>query len=123
MAINNTMEIKDRIRYLRESRDWTITDLAKNAEVGRTTIIQIETGRNKPSADVLEKLADVFEVSTDYLLGREKKKISGIKMMEIKDSKLLKQFREIDQLPTNERKTIKDIISVFLKKKSKKSHQ
>ena len=39
--------------------------------VGESTISQYETGKRQPDQQTLLKLADYFDVSVDYLLGRE----------------------------------------------------
>ena len=36
-----------------------------------------------PSVDMLEKIADFFRVSTDYLLGREKKPVTGVRLIDV----------------------------------------
>ena len=88
------MKIKDRIKYLRKIRDWSIVTLASKAGIAHSTISQIEIGKCKPSADVLIKLSRAFEVSTDYLLGIQDESSS---MLKINDKKLLEEFRQIDQ--------------------------
>lgn len=111
------MEIKDRIKYLREKKGWSISILAQRAKVGRSTISNIETGRNKPATDVIIKLADAFEVSTDHLLGVDKEVISTSKT---KDKELFWQFREIEKLDEKDRETVKEFLDAFLMKKTRK---
>lgn len=60
----------DRIKALREKLGYTHEQLAQILDVGYASIYRYESGKNSPPADVLEKMADVFGVSTDYLLGR-----------------------------------------------------
>ena len=65
------------IRELREEKGITQAKLAEIFGVGRTTITMYEKGTIVPPADILRKLADYFNVSVDYLLGREEKMPAG----------------------------------------------
>jgi len=49
------------------------TELAKSAGVSQTTVTAWETGKAEPSSSAVAKLADIFNVTTDYLLGRPNK--------------------------------------------------
>ena len=59
-----------RTRSLRENRNWSQEDLARESGLKRPHISLIETGDRMPGAETLVKLADTFGVSIDYLLGR-----------------------------------------------------
>lgn len=60
----------ERLRSLREQRGWSQRELARRCGFGETQIGKYEAGTVDPSATNLGLLAEVFEVSTDYLLGR-----------------------------------------------------
>ena len=45
-------------------------DLAKQLSLSNRTISKYELGQAKPSYEILSKLADIFNCSTDYLIGR-----------------------------------------------------
>ena len=63
--------IGDRIRELRLARKWTQNELADKLGLDRTTISKWERhGGSEPDTDTIKKLADIFEVTSDYLLGR-----------------------------------------------------
>jgi len=49
----------------------TQLELAKEIAIARPTITNWERGIREPSFDTLIKLAEFFDVSADYLLGRE----------------------------------------------------
>ena len=59
-----------RIRELREDRDLTQTALADYLGVRQTTYSKYELGRIEVPVEVLIKLADYYQVSLDYLVGR-----------------------------------------------------
>lgn len=59
------------IRNLREDRDLRQKDLAAMLNVSQNTYSQYETGVIELTASTLIKLADFYDVSVDYLLGRK----------------------------------------------------
>lgn len=59
-----------RLRELRTSNNLTLEELGKKVGSTRGTIGNYENGNKKPSLDTLIKLADYFNVSIDYLVGR-----------------------------------------------------
>ncbi len=76
------MSILNRIRDLREDKDLTQSDVAKATGIDQKTLSNYETGKTNPDSYVIIKLAEFFDVSADYLLGRESedsKKINNIK--------------------------------------------
>ena len=60
----------ERLKELRTSNGLTMEQLGKEIESTRGTIGNFENGNKKPSLDMLIKLADYFNVSIDYLVGR-----------------------------------------------------
>lgn len=61
------------IKELRKQKHLTQKDLAKLMHVSQQTIGAWETERAIPGSDTLALLANLFNVSTDYLLGRDSK--------------------------------------------------
>ena len=64
------MPMYPRIRDLREDRDMNQTELAKILGMSQTGYSKYETGENDIPVAILEKLADFYQTSVDYLLGR-----------------------------------------------------
>ena len=88
----------NRIKDLREDRDMRQSDLAAATGIDQRTISNYETGKTSPDAYALIKLADFFDVSIDYLVGRavtsnslEEKRIRTINKL-IKELELLKKY-------------------------------
>ncbi len=65
------MTIGERIAQLRKNRSMSQFQLAKTLNIATSTLGMYETNKRKPNMEMLEKLADFFGVSIDYLLGRE----------------------------------------------------
>ena len=58
------------LRNLREDRDFKQKDLAKLLNVSQNTYSQYENGIIELTAPTLIKIADFYNVSIDYILGR-----------------------------------------------------
>ena len=58
-----------RLRGLIESRKTTITALANVLKISRQSVSQYQDGTGQPNVDKLCKIAQHFNVSTDYLVG------------------------------------------------------
>ena len=70
--------IGERIRQLRTGRNMTQAVLAQRLGVTKSVVSAYENGMRYPSYDVLIKLADIFTVSTDYLLGRPRQNVVDV---------------------------------------------
>lgn len=62
--------VYQRIRDLREDRDWNQTTVAKMLNMSQTGYSKYETGENDIPTIVLIKLANIYDTSIDYLLGQ-----------------------------------------------------
>lgn len=60
-----------RIRELRKAKKVTMKELGNMIGVAESTMSLYETGKRKPDPETLSRLADYFNVSVDYLLGRD----------------------------------------------------
>lgn len=57
-----------RIAALRKARGFSQAELAQKLKISSSAVGMYEQGRREPSADMLVALAELFGVSTDYLL-------------------------------------------------------
>lgn len=62
--------IYEKIRNLREDNDKTQKELADYLNIKQTTYSKYELGKINIPVEVFIKLADFYDVSVDYLLGR-----------------------------------------------------
>lgn len=62
--------LPERLKRLRQSMHLSQKQLARLLRVDRSTISSYESSVRQPPLDTLSRIADVFGVSTDYLLGR-----------------------------------------------------
>lgn len=63
--------IVNRLKSLRGATKISQKDFAQALKVSQQTVASWERGRTEPSNGALKEIADYFNVSTDYLLGRE----------------------------------------------------
>ena len=61
--------IADRIKFLRDQQKMTQTELSKKLGITRSSVNAWEIGISVPSTQYIVELAEIFHVSTDYLLG------------------------------------------------------
>ncbi|MDG0814403.1 helix-turn-helix domain-containing protein [Cohnella rhizosphaerae] len=64
------MNIGSRIAYLRDQSGWTQEELSSSLGITRAALSHYEKNRREPDTEMLTKLADLFQVSIDYLVGR-----------------------------------------------------
>lgn len=63
-------EFGEILAELRQDKGMTQADLAIKLNVAKSSISNYETGQRRAHTELICKVADIFEVSTDYLLGR-----------------------------------------------------
>lgn len=64
----------NRIRELREEKNLTMKEVAVLLKLPYTTYVNYEKGAREPNSEVLCALADFYDTSVDYLLGKSIKK-------------------------------------------------
>lgn len=88
------------LKKLRKDKNLTQTELADLFGYSHVAVVKWENGTREPDFATLIKLADYFEVTTDYLLGREKEKQSA---------HIARTAPKIEELPTVEQNSIVDV--------------
>lgn len=63
------MEHFDRIKSLREDNDITQEELCKKLNISQQSLSKYENNQRKLPIDILKKYAQIFRVSSDYILG------------------------------------------------------
>ncbi|MFD0621018.1 helix-turn-helix domain-containing protein [Paenibacillus sp. GCM10027629] len=94
------MKNGNRISELREQKGWTQEELATMIGISRAALSHYEKNRRKPDFETLTQLADLFQVSIDYLIGRTNTSQHVLdpeiehftEQLELSDSELLERF-------------------------------
>lgn len=94
------MKYGNRIAELREQKGWTQEELATTIGISRAALSHYEKNRRKPDFETLTQLADLFQVSIDYLIGRTNQSQHPIdpevqqftEQLELSDAEILEKF-------------------------------
>lgn len=62
--------LSSRLKKLRINKKLTQMELAEKINVTHVSVSGYESGKRSPDTETLQKIADFFNVTTDYLLGR-----------------------------------------------------
>jgi len=81
--------IAEKIKDLREKLDLTQSALAKQLGITRSSVNAWELGISVPSTQYIVELANIFHVSTDYLLGVEHSATVSVEGLTEKDVQLV----------------------------------
>lgn len=84
------MDFGKQLKKLRQEAGLTQKQLASQIGITKSVISFYELQERIPSPEVLVKLAAVFHVSTDYLLGIEKEKTLDISGLDEDDERLVR---------------------------------
>lgn len=98
-----------RLRALRTERGWTQAELGKKVGMDGSGIRGYELKLHHPPLMTLQKLADVFGVSVDYLLSGASTSASGFQ-----DRELLALFMKADALHYTRRDVLKQVVEGIL---------
>lgn len=91
-----------RLKELRIKNNLNQKELADKLGYKQNTISQWESGKRLMDSDTLEKIADFFGVSTDYLLGRKEKRQIIIEVNDPVQEELLEGFVKLSDIGKKE---------------------
>ena len=107
--------IGERIRLLRKKKNMTQEQVAVYLNAAKSTVSQYENDVNEPDLKTVMKLADLFGVTVDYMLGRveppkEKTEAASTSNMLLRE-----------RLTEEEAEYLQESLAVYRKLKAKKS--
>lgn len=82
----------EKIKRLRESREWTQAELARKVGVTKSAISTYELGMRTPSADVVCGFAKAFGVSADYLLGIAERRTVDVEGLSEREEAIIREL-------------------------------
>jgi len=108
------MGFKDRLKELRSKKGITQEVLASALDIPESTVRRYESSDdNTPRRERLEKIADYFGVSVDYLLGRTEDPTPPAKKDKQPDELTTIMFHKWDQLDEKRRKQALKLIEIL----------
>lgn len=113
----------NRIKTLREESGMKQEDLANKMSVSPSAIGMYETNKREPNNELILKLAQFFNVSTDYLLGKTDVKNPGKQIDDVLNEAMIGMSKEeYESLSETQKKQIRDF-ALFVKKQNEKENQ
>lgn len=94
------VDFSQRLKQLRKDKHLTQIQVAKRIGVTASMVSSYETDIRLPSYEVMLRIADVFGVSVDYLLGRQEKR-----------------FLDISELSEEEASVVCDMVNILKDRK------
>ena len=88
------------------------TELAEKIGVSKSQMIRYESKGRQPPADILNKLADIFGTSVDYLINGDSDQKA---LNSLKNATLLQRFKEVEQLPEHEQNVLLEVVTAFIR--------
>lgn len=101
------LDFGELLKALRQNAKLTQQQLADRMYVSKHMVSYYENSRRHPSADILIQIADVFHVSVDYLLGREKKE----------------QILNVNGLPAKDIEFVQSVVTFLLLKNNEQNQK
>ncbi|HEN6000153.1 TPA: helix-turn-helix transcriptional regulator [Streptococcus agalactiae] len=103
------MEFAERLKSLRLKKNLTQAEIANKIGISRPAYTYWEKGEKRPTPDKLTKIAEIYGVSTDYLLGKDNVDLSEVELL----------FRTTSEgLSQNDREKLKQELVDFMKERS-----
>ena len=118
MYSREVLDLQNKLAELRKERNMSQKEFSKIFNVAQNTISQWEQGKRNMDTESLLKLADFFQVTTDYLLGRSEAVIHSANTFVLSPSEelLVKKYRT---LPPLSQETVDTVLeSLYLKEQA-----
>lgn len=120
-------KLPERLKEFREKlkdqdRKWTQQYVADKIGVARVTYTAYENGTKTPPPDIINKVADLFDVTADYLLGRSDKPNQTEEeefQAFINDPELERWYRELPKSEEEDLRRLRQIWQIIKEKENK----
>jgi transcriptional regulator with XRE-family HTH domain len=102
-----------RIATIRKEKGFSQTELAGKVGITYAQIGRYEIKGAQPAADILKKIADALDTTSDFLMNGSK---DDKAVATLNDNELLQQFKEVDLMSPDDKETVKKLIDAFITK-------
>ncbi|UMQ53430.1 helix-turn-helix domain-containing protein [Leptospira interrogans] len=102
------------LKLFRKKKNWSQTELAKNAGTTLTHINRLETGKSNPSIEIVQKIAAALEVSIDDLVSESRNNTQEIRF---ENQAFYEKIKLLDTFSEEERNAVNVVIDSILTKK------
>ncbi|GCD80913.1 hypothetical protein JCM30197_21600 [Schleiferia thermophila] len=112
--MSNELGIGGRITLLRKSKNWSQIELAKQINASREIISRYERNESQPSIDMMAKMAKVFGVTVDYMIGQSESASF--------DKETVGRINDIQKMDANTKSVLFNVIDTYIQNfKTKKA--
>lgn len=105
------MKLSEKIVQLRKEKDWSQEELGQAVGISPNHISRYENGKTLPALPVIKKLAEVFNVSTDYLLFDDAPRESRLHLF---DPVFVECLEKAETLSGEDKNTVKNVVRALL---------
>jgi transcriptional regulator with XRE-family HTH domain len=109
--MTETTSFAQRLKTLRKEHNLSQTDLGKRVGVHYTHVGRYESGRAKPNAETLQKLAACLGVTADFLIEGSTNETAAERLT---DKELLSLFEQVEDLGASDKQIVKRLLEAFL---------
>lgn len=106
----------DRLRAAREKKGLSQIEVFRRIKINNKTLSRYENGGTEPDIDTLKLLAELYDVSINYLTGFDEDERKEKTKEELIIEEKMKLAEQIINLPEAERKLIEDMIRTLQNK-------
>lgn len=108
-----------KIKHLREQNNINQKELAKKLAISNVQLSRYESDERRPDYETLTKIADYFNITVDYLLGRQDLSIEDKEDFEkfSKDPSLQRMFKEMKDSPEEDLEELQQIWNIIKNRK------
>ncbi|MDF2550714.1 MAG: transcriptional regulator [Chlamydiales bacterium] len=100
----------EQLTKLRKGKGWSQPELGEKIGTSGQVISRYERGKIHPSIDVVYRMAKLFQVSVDFLLGKE-----GAASSTPQDARMLNRWKALEQLPEPEKEHFLFVFDAFIR--------
>ena len=105
------MGFAENLKEQRVAKGLSQEELATAAGIHAVQFSRYERGQSVPSIEVVQKIADVLQVSIDLLVyGATEQKAERA----ISDSELIALFKSVEKLGKKQKETVKELLGAFI---------
>lgn len=105
---------KDKIKYLRIHQELSQIEVANKLGLTQSTYSKYENGVHPPTIEILKKLAEIFDVSLDYLVENDRTIADSNEVVDLNSFLLNGRYTIHSRVPTKkERVMINNIINAI----------
>ena len=105
------MSLSDRLKEERTKKGVSQQKLAELTGTHYSNVGRYERGDAKPSAEILNRIAQVLEVSPDYLINGT---LNDKAINNLIDEELLLQFQKVEKFPEDKKRLVKEFLNAFI---------